>query len=140
MELIDIKEIKVVEPTIKLPDRNKDAIIQNLIDTFGQLRPLVVDQDTILIDGHAVYEAMKRLSLKEVWIKRIITSNRKQVYLELNLSQKDIDAVDCIKYMRECDLNTAALPWPPGKIEEMTKILDFEWDSYKKERQSDVLF
>lgn len=140
MELIDINEIKVVEPSIKLPDRVRTAIVQHLLDTFGQLKPLIVDQDNVLIDGHALYDALKRYSFKEVWIKRVTTSNRKQLYLELNLSHMDIDAVECLKYLRECDLRNAALPWTPSKIEEMIKILDFEWDTYKKDRQSDVLF
>jgi hypothetical protein len=140
MELRNISELKIVEPSIKLKNPVLEAMVIASVKKYGQLKPIIIDQNDIIIEGHQVYKALKQCSIDQVWTKKINVPNRKQVYLELNLSQRDVDAVECLLYLKECDLSSAILPWTPSKVSEMLEILNFDWDTYRKNRESDTLF
>lgn len=140
MELRNISDLKVVEPSIKLKNMTLEAMVIASVKKYGQLKPIIIDQNDVIIEGHQIYKALQHCSIDQVWTKKIDTSSRKQVYLELNLSQREIDAVECLLYLKECDLSSAILPWAPSKVGEMLEILNFDWDTYRKDRESDTLF
>lgn len=140
MELRNTEDLKIVEESIKLKNPTLEAIVIEHIRKYGQLKPIIIDQNDVVIEGHLIYRALKLCEIKEAWTKKVDTQNRKQLYLELNLSQREIDAVECLLYLKECNTSVAMLPWSPSKIGEMLEILNFDWDTYRKDRETNTLF
>ena len=75
-------------------NHNKRQIekLQKLIRHFGQVMPIIVDRDGVIIDGHAVWRAMQELGSGE--IAAVVVANRtdpeiKALRLALNRIPRD---------------------------------------------------
>lgn len=60
--------VDVIRPYHRNPRKNEGAIekIQQSIQRFGFVQPLVIDRDNVIIIGHTRFEAAKRLGMPEV--------------------------------------------------------------------------
>ena len=47
-------------------DRRKIAKLKKLIGHFGQVVPIIIDANQVIIDGHAVWQAMRELGSGDI--------------------------------------------------------------------------
>jgi DNA modification methylase len=57
----------------RVHNRNKRHKLEKLLEQFGQVTPIIVDQDYFIVDGHAVHAALKSRGCREVMA--IVVSN-----------------------------------------------------------------
>ena len=78
----------------RVHNRKKRRKLEKLLKKFGQVTPIVVDPDHVIIDGHAVYQVLKDLGCHDVMA--IIVSNgsavdRRVLSLALNRIVEDAE-------------------------------------------------
>ena len=57
----------------RVHNRKKRHKLEKLLEQFGQVTPIIVDQDYFIVDGHAVHAALKSRGCREVMA--IVVSN-----------------------------------------------------------------
>lgn len=82
-KILKLSEIKSNPKNPKLHD--EDFLDQSFKE-FGQVSPMIVDENNVLLAGHGRRDAMKRLGYKdvEVIVKRGLTEKQKEKYLLLD--------------------------------------------------------
>lgn len=133
MELIEIEAIKSIMGSIKKVDLNKDFKLKKSIEKYGQIFPIIINQDNEIIKGHNLFKVLSDLKIEKIWVKKINSKNKEQVYLELNFLQKEIDAVKSYKYMQKINLDETVIPFQRIEIENFKKLLSFDWSIYKNQ-------
>lgn len=80
---------------LKLWDRNPRKIektdferLKRQIIKFGQYKPLLVNQDNVILGGNMRLRAYRELGIERAWISRVETKNEKEM-LEYALSDND---------------------------------------------------
>ena len=63
---IPIDSIKPYERLIRRHDRRKIAKLKKLIGHFGQVVPIIIDANRVIVDGHAVWQAMREIGSGEI--------------------------------------------------------------------------
>src|SRR4051812_23946214 len=66
--VVGIDEIRPYENRVRARTRKALKRLARSIDQFGQIVPVVVDQQYEVVDGHSVLEALKALGRADVWI------------------------------------------------------------------------
>ena len=69
-----INQIKPYPGHARRHNKRQLEKLKKLIRDFGQVVPVVVDGDNILVDGHAVWKAMRELGSGE--IAAVVVANR----------------------------------------------------------------
>lgn len=89
------KKIIVKVDELKNWDKNPRDItpegldkLKRQIKKLGVYKPIVVNQDNIVLGGNMRLRAIKSLGIKEVWVSRVITRNEQEM-LEYALSDND---------------------------------------------------
>ncbi len=65
-QAIPIDRIKPYHRTLRRHDRHKIEKIKKLIGRFGQVAPIIIDANGIIVDGHCVWQAMRELDAGEI--------------------------------------------------------------------------
>lgn len=107
-ELVALDSVK---PLDKNPRRHPELQLQELVKSiqqFGQYRPLVVDEEGVILAGNGLHEALKRAGVSKVSVYRMTglsPSQKNKLILADNrtgdLSNDDFDVVEAM--VRELD-------------------------------------
>jgi len=65
---VPIGSLKPYSKRLRRHDRHKIDKLKKLLGHFGQVVPIIVDAERVVIDGHAVLEAMRELGADEIKI------------------------------------------------------------------------
>lgn len=108
VETVGIEDVRLLE---RNPRKHPEAQIVELvksIEQFGQYRPLVVDEEGVILAGNGLYEALKRAGKTTVTIQRLLgltESQKTKLVLADNktgsMSRDDFAVVD--ELLRELD-------------------------------------
>ena len=80
IEKISIDKIKPYENNAKLHPPEQIEQIKKSIQDFGNNDPIAVDENSVIIEGHGRYQALKELGFKDIsnaftWITISLTCN-----------------------------------------------------------------
>ena len=82
MELIKKKlsELKKPEKNVRIHNENQLKEFERSIKMFGQLRPIVIDEQNIILAGNGLYDTMVRLGFEEAECYQVkdLTENQKK--------------------------------------------------------------
>lgn len=80
MESADINKLIPMEKNIRKHGETQLKELQRSYKQFGQIRPVVVDENNMIIIGHGFWEALKGLGVKTVNVLRLtgLTENKKK--------------------------------------------------------------
>lgn len=82
MKLVKIK-LDQLKQNINNPRNNDNSVkaLTHSIKEFGYRNPIIINQDNIIVAGHARYKALKRLNKSVVWvIKQDFTDDEMKAY------------------------------------------------------------
>ncbi len=81
-----ILKISKIKPNPKNPKKHDDALIYQSFKEFGQVSPMIVDENNMLLAGHGRLAAMQKLKYTEVEVvvKRGLTTKQKEKYMLLD--------------------------------------------------------
>ncbi len=74
IERVPIAQLKPYDKSLRVHNRKKRQKLVALLRRFGQAFPILIDEKSQIIDGHAVVDAMKELGFDE--IAAIVVENR----------------------------------------------------------------
>ena len=63
---LPIDSVKPYGRCIRRHDHRKVAKLKKLIGHFGQVVPIVIDANRVIVDGHAVWQAMRELGSGDI--------------------------------------------------------------------------
>jgi DNA modification methylase len=63
---VPIDSIKPYGRQIRRHDRRKITKLKKLIGHFGQVAPIIIDDNRVIVDGHAVWQAMRELGSGDI--------------------------------------------------------------------------
>lgn len=78
IEKISIDAIKPYENNAKLHPPEQIEQIKKSIQEFGNNDPIAIDENSVIIEGHGRYEALKQLGFDEIEIIRLSHLNEQQ--------------------------------------------------------------
>jgi hypothetical protein len=138
MELIDITLITDTQIDISEKDIN-NYFLKKSIETYGQLRPIIINENNEIIDGHKLFRICKSLSYSQVYIKKINISLKEQLYCELNLINSKLNSVEVFKYIKNfIDINNNCLPFSKQELQGFIQLLDFSWDNFDQKNKKSL--
>lgn len=113
IEKISIDKIKPYENNAKLHPPEQIEQIKKSIQKFGNNDPIAVDENSVIIEGHGRYEALKELGFKEIEVIRLshLSDEQKKAYslihnkLTMN-TDFDYNILDSeLAYINEIDMS-----------------------------------
>ena len=66
IQLVPIESVKPYERHARRHSKSKLEKLKKLLRHFGQVAPIIIDDDNVIIDGHALYAAMRELGASEI--------------------------------------------------------------------------
>lgn len=133
MEIISIEKLKSNDLNLYKKD-NSFFFLKKSVIQYGQLRPIIVNGDNEIIDGHKLYEVCKSLNFSEVEIKRVSCKNKVQLYCELNFPISEVNHILFYKYLKsDIDIENNNLPFDKIKLKNLLSIFNFDWNNFGKE-------
>jgi hypothetical protein len=140
MDRLEIDKIINTNICIHKKDQSEFNLKKSVMK-YGQLRPIIINQNNEIIDGHKLYRVCKELKLIEVWIKKIDTNKKEQIYCELNMIKTELDAISFFKYVRDyVDLEDHCLPFNKRELKDFVELLKFDWNTFNKKQNLNKLF
>jgi len=91
MTEIIIKKVSELKPWDRNPRSIDDASLKRLkgqLQKFKQYKPLIINQDNIVLGGNMRLRAMRELGINEVWVSVVETANEAEM-IEYALSDND---------------------------------------------------
>ena len=142
MERLKVEEIVDNNFSIKKMDRTKYINLTKSIKTYGQIKPIVVNEKNEILDGHILFKILKQLGYKDVWTVEVGTNGRsaEQVYLELNFLDHELDGFESFKYMTKIDLDDNCLPFNRKELEYFISLLSFNWEKMEDDEVPQLSF
>jgi DNA modification methylase len=89
---VPIDRLKPYGKTLRRHDRRKVNKLKKLIGYFGQVVPVIIDTDHVIVDGHAVWQAMREMGAGEIATITVANHNAtelKALRLALNRLPQD---------------------------------------------------
>lgn len=117
-----------------------DFCLKKSIETYGQLRPIIVDSDMEIIDGYKLFSFLKEMSYSEVMIKEIKYEDYNSTRLELNSFKKQIDPIPFYTKLRDIDREKANLPFKKETLDGWVELLSWDWNIYKSKTSDSILW
>jgi DNA modification methylase len=71
---VGIAELTPYARNARVHNKKQGRKLDSLLRRYGQVAPILVDDNNVIVDGHAVYDAMK--SLGEAQIAAVVVANR----------------------------------------------------------------
>ena len=108
IEKISIDKIKPYENNAKLHPPEQIEQIKKSIQDFGNNDPIAVDENSVIIEGHGRYQALKELGFKEIEVIRLthLNEQQKKAYIlahnkltmntgfDFNMLSLELDSID----------------------------------------------
>lgn len=66
VDCVDVKKIKYNPNQIKIQTEEKVSYLVDTIEEIGFLPTIIVDENFVILDGHAVFMAVEVLELKQI--------------------------------------------------------------------------
>lgn len=100
-EEISLDELKPEENNVRIHPDNQVRELAKSVEQFGQIRPIVVDEDNKIIAGNALYEAFQHLGRSSAVVIRkenLSEADKKKLMLAdnkvFNLGMNDNEAIE----------------------------------------------
>jgi DNA modification methylase len=71
---VNIDDVKPYANHARVHNRKKRLKVEKLLRTFGQIAPIIVDSENVIVDGHAVHAGLKDLGYEQ--ISAVVVHNR----------------------------------------------------------------
>lgn len=84
----DISELSSWEDNPRTVEKKDFARLKDQIERLGFYKPLLINQNNIILGGNMRYQAFKELGIKEILCARVLTDNNAQM-MEYALSDND---------------------------------------------------
>ena len=108
IEKISIDKIKPYENNAKLHPPEQIEQIKKSIQEFGNNDPIAIDENSVIIEGHGRYQALKELGFKEIEVIRLthLNEQQKKAYIlahnkltmntgfDFNMLSLELDSID----------------------------------------------
>lgn len=98
---IKLSELKRPERNVRMHTDKQIKEFKRSVEMFGQIRPIVVDEDNVILCGNGLYESLLALSWEEadcLVMKNLSEKDKKKLMLAdnriFNLGVDDISAFD----------------------------------------------
>ena len=116
-----------VRPYVMNSRRNDDtvAVVADSIRAYGFQQPIVIDQDNVIVAGHARWKAAKMLKLEQVPVVRFKGNEKeaKEYRILDNRSQEDSKWDSDLLKVELKDLDGYPTGWSQGEIENILNDL-----------------
>ena len=83
----DIRTIDSIKPYEKNPrgiDKKNFELLKKHIKKLGQFKPIIINQEGIILGGCMRYQAYKALGIKDIWVSEVNTKNESEI-IQYNL-------------------------------------------------------
>jgi len=141
IEMMSLRVIKLSDTgSLKFDDPEKDFNLHKSVEKYGQLRPLIINQDNVLVDGHRLLVALKRAEYTEAMVLKIETNTVEAAKCEINGLVYEEDPIKFIKALKEVDPENNCLPLKRAEINYYLELLDFDWKVYDRKKVKGSLF
>ena len=108
IEKINIDKIKPYENNAKLHPPEQIEQIKKSIQEFGNNDPIAIDENSVIIEGHGRYQALKELGFKEIEVIKLthLNEQQKKAYIlahnkltmntgfDFNMLSLELDSID----------------------------------------------
>ncbi|MDO5397173.1 MAG: ParB/Srx family N-terminal domain-containing protein [bacterium] len=80
IETMKISELKPAEKNIRIHGFTQLKEFERSVRMFGQIRPVVVDENNVILCGNGLYETMKNMEIENIDVYRVegLNSNQKK--------------------------------------------------------------
>ncbi len=110
--IADISDLKHPERNVRIHTEKQIKEMQRSIEMFGQLRPIVIDEDNFILAGNGIVQAMREMGTKKAKVLQkdgLTESQKKKLMLADNkifsLGLDDMDTVfDFISELDDLDV------------------------------------
>jgi len=131
MERIEIEKI-TKSGTVKKYNTLSRRKLQKSIMKYGQIYPILVDEDNVIIKGNTVYDCLVAQNQPWVFIHRIDNvENKELLNIELSKLQAPVDFKYFLSILPNINLKTTLIPVAYEKLFAMKELLHFDWSKYK---------
>lgn len=136
MERLSIDKIRDTNICIHNINKLEYYNLKKSVQKYDQLRPIIINKNNEIIDGHKLYKVLKGLNYKEIWVKKIDTIKKEQIYCELNINKAEIDSIKFFRYVRDyIDIEDNCLNFTKQELKGFIKLLDFKWENFNKQEK-----
>ena len=126
----------IPKPSLKNEDFKIEILLEKSIKKYGQLYPIIVNEVGEIIKGNTIFKILKKLNYSSVWVNVVEGRIDSQLCIELNLLKGEPNPIDCFELMKSVDLKDNCLPYNKQQIIEFIDLLNFDWNMYKKQKNS----
>lgn len=72
IQTLPLEQIKPAEKNVRIHGKGQIAELARSIEQFGQIRPIVTDENLVIIAGHGLYEALTEMGETEAQVLKIV--------------------------------------------------------------------
>lgn len=126
---LKLSELKKPEKNVRLHTDNQLREFERSVRKFGQIRPIIVDENNVILAGNGLYEALQRAGKKEAKVYKftdLSENDKKKLMLSDNkiysLGVDDFGSIDAILKSLGDDLDI------PGYDEDVLKQMAADAD------------
>lgn len=128
IKIMDINALRPAEKNVRIHGEKQINEMKRSIEAFGQIRPIVTDENGVIIVGHGLWEALKLMGethAKVLVLEGLSETEKKKLMLADNkiyeLGNTDFDAV--LEILEEIKLEGDSLDVPGYDMEVLDALL-----------------
>lgn len=125
---VEINQLKPSEKNVRMHNEMQIQELKRSVEQFGQIRPIVTDENYVILAGHGLWEAMKEMGKSVVdvlAVKGLTESGKKKLMLADNkvydLGTNDLEAL--MEVLNEIKLDGESLDIPGYDMEVLDALL-----------------
>ena len=128
IKVMDINALRPAEKNVRIHNEKQINEMRRSIEAFGQIRPIVTDENGVIIVGHGLWEALKLMGethAKVLVLEGLSEAEKKKLMLADNkiyeLGNNDYDAM--LEILEEIKLEGDSLDIPGYDMEVLEALL-----------------
>ena len=128
IKIMDINALKPAEKNVRIHSEKQINEMKRSIESFGQIRPIVTDENGVIIVGHGLWETLKLMGethAKVLVLEGLSEAEKKKLMLADNkiyeLGNTDYDAL--LEILEEINLEGDSLDIPGYDVEVLEALL-----------------
>lgn len=128
IKIMDINALSPAEKNVRIHNEKQINEMKRSIESFGQIRPIVTDENGVIIAGHGLWEALKFMGethAKVLMLEGLSEAEKKKLMLADNkiyeLGNTDFDAM--LEVLEEINLEGESLDIPGYDMEVLESLL-----------------
>jgi len=128
IKIMDINALRPAEKNVRIHNEKQINEMKKSIESFGQIRPIVTDENGVIIVGHGLWETLKFMGethAKVLMIEGLSETEKKKLMLADNkiyeLGNTDFDAI--LEILEEINLEGDSLDIPGYDMEVLESLL-----------------